>query len=463
LRALVAGRPKSLVLRELLQNAWDEEGVTQVEVMVTSIHKKILVTVRDDAPEGFYDLRHAYTLFADTRKRANPEQRGRFNLGEKEVLALCQRGYITTTKGTIEFLPNGKRKKLNKKSNSGSEVFVEFEGTRDDYKQMLKEVRTYISPTHINTLINDIPLASWTPTRTIEASLPTEILKDGVLRRSERKTKVEIFELNEDEQPYLYEMGLPVCELGDDQYHLNVMQKVPLGSDRTTVPASYLRTIRAEVTNAMIDDVKEEDASANWVRDALSSKRIESEVVKKVVEKRFGDKAVVATPSDPRSIERAQERGYRIVHPAELAKEEWQNVREAEALPSTGKLFPSSTAPADTIPQSEWTDDQQFTVQSAIWLAKQLLGVDLKVRLIDSKMSSTAADYDRLTKTLRFNVSHISDDEWAHPLKGVMLGLLIHEFGHEGGGHYDSGYHQKLCELAARLPKIVLENPHRFR
>jgi hypothetical protein len=56
--------------------------------------------VEDDAPEGFYDLTHAYTMFARTRKRSSPDKRGRFNLGEKQVLALCREARIVTTKGT---------------------------------------------------------------------------------------------------------------------------------------------------------------------------------------------------------------------------------------------------------------------------------------------------------------------------------------------------------------------------
>ncbi len=63
------------------------------------------LTVEDDAPEGFTDLTHAYTLFAPSTKRANPEQRGQFNLGEKLVLAVCEQASICTTKGTVVFDP----------------------------------------------------------------------------------------------------------------------------------------------------------------------------------------------------------------------------------------------------------------------------------------------------------------------------------------------------------------------
>src|SRR5271168_5239039 len=81
---------KGRLVGELIQNALDEAGVTQIAVSLALVPGRPLadLTVEDDAPEGFHDISHAYTLFADSRKRANPEARGQFNLGEKLVLAV---------------------------------------------------------------------------------------------------------------------------------------------------------------------------------------------------------------------------------------------------------------------------------------------------------------------------------------------------------------------------------------
>ncbi len=98
---------KGRLIGELVQNALDEPGVTQVAVSLALVPGRPLadLTVDDDAPEGFRDLSHAYTLFADSYKRGNPEQRGQFNLGEKMVLAVCESASISTTKGTVVFDP----------------------------------------------------------------------------------------------------------------------------------------------------------------------------------------------------------------------------------------------------------------------------------------------------------------------------------------------------------------------
>jgi len=98
---------KGRLVGELVQNALDEPGVTQIAVTLALVpgQESADLTVSDDSPEGFADISHAYTLFAPSVKRANPEQRGQFNLGEKLVLAVCEQASISTTKGTVIFDP----------------------------------------------------------------------------------------------------------------------------------------------------------------------------------------------------------------------------------------------------------------------------------------------------------------------------------------------------------------------
>ena len=99
-------------LFELIQNAWDENGVTQVIVKLVPHETPgyAILEVIDNAPKGFDNIEHAYTLFAESKKKADPEKRGRFNIGEKLVLALARDARITTTKGTVTFNENGRRR-----------------------------------------------------------------------------------------------------------------------------------------------------------------------------------------------------------------------------------------------------------------------------------------------------------------------------------------------------------------
>ncbi len=108
LRKLVAARPKVFILYELVQNAIDEDGVSQVSVRFVFSHRRAVLAIEDNAPHGFRDLTHAFTLFAVSHKARRPEQRGRFNLGEKLVLALCDEATIASTTGTWHFDRRGR-------------------------------------------------------------------------------------------------------------------------------------------------------------------------------------------------------------------------------------------------------------------------------------------------------------------------------------------------------------------
>src|SRR5215510_3469457 len=111
------------LIGELVQNGLDEAGVTQIAVSLALVPGRPLadLTVEDDSPEGFRDLSHAYTLYAESYKRENPEQRGQFNLGEKMVLAVCESASISTTKGTIVFDPaEGRIERPRQKRGRGS-------------------------------------------------------------------------------------------------------------------------------------------------------------------------------------------------------------------------------------------------------------------------------------------------------------------------------------------------------
>ena len=76
---------------ELVSNALDAPGTQEIAVLVARSSRPrkkkdkhlYTLTVVDDSPDGFVDLKEAWTLFAPSRKIDDPTKRGRFNLGEK--------------------------------------------------------------------------------------------------------------------------------------------------------------------------------------------------------------------------------------------------------------------------------------------------------------------------------------------------------------------------------------------
>ena len=140
---------KGRLIGELIQNALDEAGVTRIDITLALVPGRPLadLTVTDDSHEGFCDLAHAYTLFAPSYKRGNPEQRGQFNLGEKMVLAVCENASIITTKGTVVFDPTeGRIEKPRQKRERGSVFQGRIRMTRDEFPQVCDYLRSLLLP-----------------------------------------------------------------------------------------------------------------------------------------------------------------------------------------------------------------------------------------------------------------------------------------------------------------------------
>jgi len=186
LARLLERKGKEFILFELIQNGWDEAGVTKVSVSLEPQGRnRALLFVEDDAPVGFRDLTHAFTLFADSAKKANPEQRGRFNLGEKLVLAISDEVTIRTTKGGIRFDAEG-RHSLRVRQPVGSRVECLLRLTAEECRALEAHVRKLISPEHIATVFNGQRLEPRLPLERFTATLPTEVADpDGLLRRRE--------------------------------------------------------------------------------------------------------------------------------------------------------------------------------------------------------------------------------------------------------------------------------------
>ena len=214
---------------ELLSNALDED-VTQIDITLTRPKNRVShLKVEDDSPDGFQDLSHAWTLFAESKKKG------------------------------------------------GDCVFV------------------------------------WHPTPRDEAcALPGP----GYGERIQPAAK-------------FLELGIPVVELPDDKYSVNVLQRVPLNTDRDNVTPAYLRDLRAHVLNHMARNLEKEETQATWVRDAMESPVVRAEAVDQVRVTQYGEKSAIFNPADQEANARAVAAGYTVIPGAAYSKRAWENIREA--------------------------------------------------------------------------------------------------------------------------------------
>ena len=451
LRQLQEGKPKHFIARELVQNAWDE-STKKCEFKAEWKNGVANISVTDDSPEGFRDLSDAFTLFAPTYKRADPTKRGRFNLGEKQVLSVCESARISTTKGAL-FFDKGGRRYSRKARESGSEVSVTVRVSKREFEELLEVVKSYLVPEEVEFIVNGVAIRHREPFKVIEATLMTEIEQDSVLRRTQRKTKVHI--LKQNGKARLYEIGIPVEEI-DCQFDIDVQQKVPLSTDRETVPLSYLSALYAEVLNATHEEVAPEQASDIWVREAAKHERISPKAVRNVIKKRYGEKVVVANVRDMNSIDEALSHGYKVVYGNEMSKEEWDNVRKAGAMSSSSEVFGSGIAGAKSI---EPDGNMKSVEQLVRKIAERCLGIEVRIRF--ASWQGVAAQYG--DRTLTFNVG-VLGRKFFEPLVGArIIELVVHELAHERGHHTEASYHEAITKMTGQLVMLALDEPEFFQ
>ena len=468
LAALMKGRSKAFILYELIQNAWDQD-VSKVKVIVEGISNRaaVRIIVEDDDPEGFTDLSHAYTLFASSEKKANAEKRGRFNLGEKLVLALATEARIMTTKGAIFFDHTG-RHTLRGKRSEGSEIRVEIPMTRAELDEVLDAAKRLIPPVGVTTTINGEELVQREFVTSFIETLPTLIAdKEGVMCRTERQTAIRVCEPLPGETATLYEMGIPVVETGD-RFHVDVGQKVPLNMDRDNVTPSYLRAIRVAVLNHTDTLISKEDTAATWVSEAISDKRVENAAVRTVFKKRFGENAVAYDPSDPEANKISTAEGRTVVHGGSLTGEQWENVRRAGALPPAGQVTPSPRPfhpdgnPLNPIPLDEWTPGMLRMREFIVNTHYSLFGCTKYVCIVNEPGWKFNATYGTIGFVL--NIGCLGQDFFEEGITERVIDLVIHEFGHRyESDHLSRRYNDALTKIGAQMTRLALDKPELFR
>jgi len=457
---LMEGRHKSFILNELFQNAWDTDAD---EVEATLIRQPnspfVEITVKDNNPKGFNDIAHAYTLFAESEKKTDPTKRGRFNMGEKMVLALARNARISTTTGAVIF-DEGQGYRLSRraadKTDVGSIVWMEVRMTRQEEEEVRERIN-WLLPPEFNT--EEMKMSTTFDGEEIEFRKPLTMgtnisLKtvadtqgDGILRSTKRQTTIEIHKPRAGEVAMVYEMGLPVVELPDDKYSVNVMQKVPMDLSRDNIPPSFRRALRGEVLNLTANLLSKEDAMATWVKEALEHDNLDKKTIDKTMDKMFGEKRAIFNPQDPEANALATSAGYTIVSGGSLSTGAWNNVK------STGKTVSSSRVGGGRfesyghsmkdavggvemrLREDEWTDGMKQVACLAIRMF-ELRGVALTDLCIVRHQVSRGGRYSAKYGNghLTFNLNTLGR-KWFDMETNLtqIVELLVHEMAHRTG------------------------------
>ncbi len=458
MKALQAGREPWQLAKELVSNSWDEPTATRCDISIKSVDTRRALLIAYDNGKGFSKVTDSWTLMAHTPKRGQPNVRGRFNIGEKEILSVSILATIQTSGKVIAFPKSGGRRI--------SDAKVPIEGTKiqcflpwgnRQVENTIVKLKELLPPENITYTVNGEIVPYKKPNLVIESTLDTVLQESPTepIRPTKRKTEIELYNAK---YGMLYEMGIPIQPI-QCPYLVNVCQKVPMPPNRDVVRDSYLQDIYKAILEATVKELPEEQSAATWVREAIEDKDISPEVVKTAMDKRFGNK-VVLWSTDARANERAIEHGYEVVHGRTLSEAERAAMTKVGLVHSTNK-FTLPVGSADTIPEAEWTEGMKQVAQYAKKLANELINLTwLRIEMYKMPHGEAAATYS--CGTISFNISRLGYD-WFNIISPRVTSLILHELGHHRGNGHDSVYDKSFQELAGKAVHLALEKPEIFR
>tara|TARA_R110002051_G_scaffold325223_1_gene426420 strand:+ start:1292 stop:2734 length:1443 start_codon:yes stop_codon:yes gene_type:complete len=456
---------KFFIIKELVSNSFDEK-ITKCEVTIKKSSKHpnyIEIDVYDDSKEGFKDLNDSYTLFANSYKKGNFEQRGRFNIGEKFALSMFKSASITSTKGRVIFKDNGTRSKTNTKIPVGTLFSGLIKMNQTEMLELINQSKNIIPPKDVKFIMSHNDIDRPNVFKSFVEELPS-ITEDenGNLVRTKRKTNIELFKT---ENHFIYELGIPVVET-DIGFSINVNQKIPLNKDRDNVSPSYLYKLKTYVLNHTAQELDDEEAKASWVSEALEE--ADTEAVVAIVESRHPE-GVTFDPNDHEANKKAFADGRDVVTGGTFNSKTWNNIRNArdefpEFMKPSGSFGKYASpnmggnVPAPLLDKSKITKEMKQVISLAKRLHMKLFKQELNVEIFDCKGlggNSFLATYCKGThgSDLSFYYRTLGKNWFDLKINKLeIMRLIIHEFGHwYSSDHLSREYYKGLCWIGAKL------------
>jgi len=372
-QALVERRGFGIVIAELYQNAMDTSAtVCNITIEpAAGLRGAARLVVEDNNPTGFCRLEDAYTMYLSSLKKGDPTKAGRFNVGEKMLLSYCREATIATTIGTVVFNADGRREYPRRKRASGTVVEAIINCTKDQIEQAVQHMRRVIVRPGLTLTVNGETVCRRAPLKVIHDKLPAP--KGQYQRPVLRHTDIQLHRQAENAGPWLYELGIPVCPLGDDKWDVNVMQRVPLNLDRDNVADGYRQQLRAIILNHAYLEIEEDETGRTWIKDGTSdTKRIEPQAFQHVMAG-LHPNVLIASNNDPESKSRATAFGHTVVDSRTFTPGQREMLKKVgvqtthQAYP-THRINPDLPQPME-IGRDEWTPGMVLIHEYAVALA----------------------------------------------------------------------------------------------
>ncbi len=454
-RRMNAGRPLGVLLREALQNAFDEEvGRVTVELGPERI------VVEDDGARGFADDRLVYTVFL-TDKDDSPTRRGRKGRGLKELISAASAAEVETVGRTVVFDRNGRHTRANERTRGTRLTLRRRSGARE-LEEALRLLRLTIAPPGLDLVINgrrvEPPGELWTLSH---CDLDTVVVRGGVERVVARETDVSLSEPRSPaEIPYLFEMGLPV-QPSRAPWHLDVGQRIPMSDGRDKVDETYRLTLLTVVFEALItEELEPRELREDWVAEVLRFAAVSDDAIAAYVERAYPATAVLA--SSRRADDRARQAGAHVVETRSMSR----GVYDALArVVETSEQYVNRQLAAQQTSIDELDPTQAAAVEVVSYLARRITGRRVRVSLMRKPRELDGwvedACLDPAAQTLALNVEGGFD--FHDPLSPLSLAILFHELAHFSAAEHDHRFIRELERVAGRGARLLADEAGTIR
>lgn len=459
-RAQNIGRPAAHLIRELIQNAFDEQP-PHVNVRITKAEsgRGVHVTVSDDG-NGFSDVSQIWTIFA-SGKQDNPTKRGRLGRGLKEFISVAQECEVLTGGKRVVFSWTGSTitRSQGRRETQGTTIAATIREWRAaEIPDIVEYLSLFIPPDgtslSVNGVLNDRPVYD----HAIDGMLPTVVYnEEGVPREEYRTTKIKLFQRPEGR--WIYEMGIPVEKISEDdgfEHSIDIGQRTPLRPERDMLPRRFIHAIYAHVANALMDSLPVAELTDLWMEEAVGHHQFDKQGKGAAyLTRRFGERAARAVVNDPHDRNaRAAEDGVNVIKTNHVSANVQGLVR---LLPTTAELYPvRNDGQTRMIPDCEWTEHELQFARFAKWLAGKLKLQEPSIVLMDAPASGCEAR-TRDGLTIQVNRPGVGTPFFETRQLSNWIPVIVHEFAHRAGNGHDGVFWREVERLAGEACQAVYE------
>lgn len=456
-RAMNLGRPAAHLVRELIQNVFDEAAETCNVDIKWSAKKGVYIRVADDVPGGIREEKLIFTIW-ESDKQDSPTKRGRMGRGLKEMVSVADWTSVATQGRPTTIFERSSFGEWSRKTTKtvaaptvGTVVESEIKAWGEDqYREIVSYLRTIRPPSTICLFVNGEEIVRQPAEDTYRMSLTSIVF---ALNNNERRIQHGIFatsvELFQEAEPKVYEMGLPIEKI-DFPWSIDVQQRVPLREQRDTLLQWYRAELFARVVSSHTDKIPNESLRDNYILHAAESLNHLSHEMQMRIAHAWTDGLPYAT--SPAMMSAATGQHIRVANLRtlpesirEIVKVRGKNVKDI--------LRERQVADCTVLEPNYW---QKLLITAWEWLAEEIER-PCAVVFVGGGPANTIASFDQNKKVLALYVSNLPHDFWMAPYGPKQLGVLIHELAHwhvEEDSH-GMGFHSDAENVGGAIASVL--------